>query len=365
MASCLLSLVFLLAISANGSFAFNLDSTKLGMATWSDARAVMEYQEFLASGKSEIEKRKDGPCAIVTTEEGETESEMAKAIFDMGMGDDIILISGQEAPPGLGNQAEYPIYITLPPTKLRDFLNDLPSSFKDRRDDFVFISGGLKYGNIEKVLKDTGYCRDAMTQFLATGFKTKPIIQDISTTLGSAENGEEKFAGECAACGKWAGAIEARLERNAIRCKAVFYREWRRMMWERNAYDAVFNLVGAVRVEPTTLLDVALYYDKEVSDMVWGISTELRGRKAITLTYGFEERMFAIGETTGSDKPCKLDDEMFPFMYEEFLGVPVINEYLSYSQDERWLLPNTTFLRQSGGGKPILIQGNLRADGAI
>lgn len=365
MTSCLLFFVFLLAVTANISFAFNIDSTQLGMATWSDARAVMEYQEFLASGKSEIEKRKDGPCVIVTTEEGETETEMAKSIFDMGMGDDIILFAGQEAPPQLGDQDEYPIYITLPPTKLRNFLKDLPASLKDRRDDFVFISGGIRYGNIEKVLKDTGYCRDAMTQFLATGFKTKPIIQDISTTLGNAENGEEKRAGECAACGKWAGAIEARLERNAIRCKTVFYREWRRMMWERNAYDAVFNLVGAVRVEPTTLLDVALYYEKEVSDMVWGISTNLRGMKAITLTYGFEERMFAIGEATGSDEPCILDDEMFPFMYEAFLGVPILNEYLSYSQDERGLLTNTSFLRQHGGGNSILIQGNLRADGAL
>jgi len=355
----------LLCVSTHSPFAFNLVSTQLGMATWSDSRAVMEYQDFLATGKSEIEKRKDGPCVIVTPEKGENENAMAKAIFDMGMGDDLIISSGQEVPPRIGDHDEYPIYISLSPTKLQSFLKNLPASLRNRRDDFVFISGGLHYGNIEKVLKDNGYCRDTMTQFLATGFKAKPIIKDISTTLGNAENGEEKRAGECAVCGKWSGAVEARLERNAIRCKAVFYREWRRLMWERNAYDAVFNLVGAVREEPITLLDVALYYEKEVSDILWGISTHLRGMKAITLTYGFEERMFAIGESSGSDEICVLNDDMFPFIYEEFLMVPLLNEYLSYAQDERGLLGNSSFMRQAGSGNPLLIQGNLRADGAI
>jgi len=39
-------------------------------------------------------------------------------------------------------------------------------------------------------------------------------------------------------------------------------------MWEQAIFDAVFNLVGAVRAEPTTIQDVANYYEAEVSDML-------------------------------------------------------------------------------------------------
>jgi hypothetical protein len=203
-------------------------ATELKMATWSDSRAVKEYQDFLASGKQEIEKTPDGPCVIVKSMNGDTE--LADAIFQMGMGDDVVLVKGQETPASVGGSALYPIYITIPPQELKDFLQNLPPSFQDRGDDFVFCSGGLKHGNIEQVLKDTGYCRDAQTQFLVSGFKTKPIISDISVKLGQSENGEEKYAGECAACGKWSGSVEGRLEKNAIRCRTFFYREWRRHM---------------------------------------------------------------------------------------------------------------------------------------
>jgi len=336
------------------------------MATWSDARAVLEYQEFLASGKPEIDKKKDGPCLIVAWE---GDMEMVNALVEMGMGDDVVITPGQEAPSSIGGEAEYPIYITLPPTRLKEFLkNELPLSFRDRTEDFVFLSGGMKYGNIEKVLKETGYCRDATTQFLVSGFQTRPRIQDISSTLGMAENGEEKFAGECAACGKWSGAVEGRLERYAIRCKTVFYREWRRLMWERNLFDAVFNLVGAVRrPEPLAIVEVALYHGNEVSDMAWAISSNLRGRKALTLTYGFEERAFGIGETTNADVKCVVNGDMFPYLYEEFLLVPGLNEYLAYAQDECGLLSDITFIRinKSSTTKSIFLEGNLRADGAI
>lgn len=203
-------------------------STRLNMATWSDSRAVREYQEFLASGRQDIEKRPDLPSAIVKTEGGD--SEMADAIFKMGFGDDIFLLPGQDAPVQIGGFTSYPIYITIPPQQLLHFLQNLPVSLEERRDDLVFISGGPKYGNIEKVLKDTGFCRDAMTQMLATGFKAKPYIQDISVKLGTSANGEEKIAGECMACGKWSGSVEERLGRNNIVCKTVFYREWRRLM---------------------------------------------------------------------------------------------------------------------------------------
>jgi hypothetical protein len=202
-------------------------STQLNMATWSDSRAVKEYQEFLASGRQDIEKTPDMPSVIIKSE---GESELADAIVQMGLGGDVVLLPGAEAPPDVAGNPSYPIYITVPPQQLREFLKNLPPTFQERTDDFIFVSGGPKYGNIEQILKDTGYCRDTMTQFLASGFKTKPIIEDTSSKMGMAANGDEKIAGECSACGKWSGSVEERLAKTNIRCKTVFYREWRRLM---------------------------------------------------------------------------------------------------------------------------------------
>jgi hypothetical protein len=131
------------------------------------------------------------------------------------------------------------------------------------------------------------------------------------------------------------------------------------------ASSLVFNLVGAVRTEPTKILDVALYYGEEVSDMVWQISGILRGMKALTLTYGFEERMFGIAEANGSEQPCAVIPEMFPYIYQEYTMAAMLNEYLCYAQDEIRLLDGVSFMRRAGDIKPIIRQGNMRADGVL
>jgi hypothetical protein len=337
----------------------------LSMATWSDSRAVREYQDFLASGQQEISMTPDRPSVIVRPAEGS--SELAEGLFAMGFGNDVVITPEQELP---YSEELYPIYITIPPTQLKQFLTTLPESFRERRDDFVFFSGGLTFGNIEKVLKDYGYCRDTMTQVLITGMKFSPRIDDISVNLGNDAQGEVKLAGECCACGKWQGSISQRLERNGVRCKTGFYREWRRSMWERSAYDAVFHVVGAVRAEPTSLKDVAIYYDAEASDMLWSISGMLRGSRAITITYGFEERLFGIAEASDPQEQCRLVDsqEMWPFLYEPFEDIPKFMEYMCYAQDECGLLPSVSFLRRNINAMekpPVIRPGNLRADGVV
>lgn len=337
--------------------------SRLHMATWSDNRAVQEYKDFLSSGKQEIEKTPDMPSVIIRPGEG-FDATLAEGVFNMGMQDDIIIVPHADLPPSIGNSERYPIYVALPPTLLREFIQNLPDSYKQRAEDFVFFSGGLQCGNIESVLKDYGYCRDAMTQVLISGVKFKPngVVEDSSVALGADAQGEQKWAGQCSACGKWSGSIQQRLERNAVRCKSVFYRDWRRDMWERNIYDSVFHLVGAVRAEPTNLQDVALYYENEVSDMAWSISGMLKGSRAITLPYGFEERMFGVGEMAAGE-PCVLIDEMFPFLYEPFMEIPKFLEYMCYAQDEMGKLPATTFLRRAPNkmDKPPIIRQIGRA----
>ena len=114
--------------------------------------------------------------------------------------------------------------------------------------------------------------------------------------------------------------------------------------------------------------DVALYYDEEVSDMLWGVSGMLRGSRAITLTYGFEERLFGVAEANGADQQCTLVDSMYPFLYQPFEMVPKIFNYLCYGQDECGLIPTVSLLRRNVGTleKPQIIRpGKLRADGVI
>lgn len=159
--------LFLLAALASTANAFSLSSHKthsrttttttttssLFMATWSDSKAVKDYQDFLSSGKQEIELTKDGPSVIVT--DG-YDLELANALAAMGNGDDLIVTPNQELPETMGGSTEYPVYVTLRPYQIDMFLENLPESYKMRPEDFVFFSGGLKYGNIEDVLKNRG-----------------------------------------------------------------------------------------------------------------------------------------------------------------------------------------------------------------
>ena len=132
-------------------------SPHLFMATWSDSKAVRDYQDFLNSGKQEIDVARDGPSVIIkpgTTQGGS--SELADALVAMGMGDDLVLTPEQELPDAMGGSSEYPVYVTLPPSQIEDFLINLKDSYRARPEDFVFFSGGLQYGNIEGVLQDRG-----------------------------------------------------------------------------------------------------------------------------------------------------------------------------------------------------------------
>jgi hypothetical protein len=152
---CAVTLLSCLSFSSSFSIAppKNGPLTTLN-AVWSDGKAVRDYQEFLASGKQEVELTADVPSVIIKSL---TESsELARGMINMGMGDDIVLTPDQELPDTVGGSSEYPIYVTVPPTQLADFLDNLSASYKDRVDDFVFFSGDLQYGNIEDLLKERG-----------------------------------------------------------------------------------------------------------------------------------------------------------------------------------------------------------------
>lgn len=348
------------------------------MATWSDSRAVKDYQDFLSSGQQQIDLLPDGPSVVLISPSESTAQSldelnpMARALLSTGTGEDVVVTPYQELPPSLGGRPDYPIYITLPPNEVLPFIQNLDDAYKERADDFCFFSGGLQHCNIEETLQEYGLCRDSMTQILMTGLAVDASgsVQDRAVRIGSDAIGEEKWAGEVAACGKWKGAIAERLNRNQIRCNVDFYRDWRRRMWERSVLDAVFHLVGAVRKdEATSLADVARYYEEEVSDIVWEVSGNLRGWKAMTLTYGFEERMFSVAETE-SNTQCVLVDELFAYIWgnKVFLESPTFLDYLWYAKTECGLLQSVDLPPRKEGEERtsgIFRKGNLRADGVI
>jgi hypothetical protein len=352
-------------------------TSALKMATWSDSRAVKDYQEFLNSGAREVELKEDGPSIVLISPseaglEFQQLNPIAQALLHMGRGDDIILTPYQELPATLGEgdsaTSEYPIYITLPPTEILPFIQNLDEAYSQRTEDFVFFSGGLQFGNIEEVLKEYGFCREDMTQVMISGMQVDENgITDKSVKLGVDAVGEEKIAGESSACGKWKGAIAKRLERNQMRCAVDFYRDWRRKMWERNLLDAIFNLVGSVREEPTTIQDVANYYEQEVSDMIWEITGSLRAWKAVTLLYGFEERLLGVAEA--NTQMCTLVEDRFPYIWgnQVILNSPKVLEYLHYAQSQRGLIPGIQLppMKDSSDLSNVMRQGNLRADGVI
>ena len=148
-------------------------------STWSNGQAVQGYQDFLSSGKQEIELTVDtGSVFIYGNPTYDPYNNIINAFLSMGrigQHEDVVLSSSvassqqqqqqgdndigsaiPELPETLNGQTEYPIYICIPPTQLGYFLDNLSPSFMNRIDDFVFFSGGFEFGNIEDVLKERG-----------------------------------------------------------------------------------------------------------------------------------------------------------------------------------------------------------------
>ena len=99
-----------------------------------------------------MQKEDDGPSVIVQSIDNI--SPLTDAINGLGTGDDIILTPNTKLPKELGGRTAYPIYITLPPFQLKDFIQNLDEEWKSRADDFVFFSGTKKCGVIEPILRE-------------------------------------------------------------------------------------------------------------------------------------------------------------------------------------------------------------------
>ena len=116
----------------------------------------LHRNEYLA-GKSELDKEDDGPSIIVRSSNPSSVTLLTDAIYSLGNGDDVIVTPNEALPDG-----RYPIYITVPPYELREFIQKLNDEWKARADDFVFFSGTKVCGVVEPILRDFGMCCRAL-----------------------------------------------------------------------------------------------------------------------------------------------------------------------------------------------------------
>jgi len=347
-------------------------------ATWSNGQSIQEYQDFLAGKNQGPSEDVDIPSVIMTND-ATNNNRYVSAIISLGGGEDAIISPNDDIPETFQGRESFPIYVILNPYELDAALRENIGKWMSKIDDFVFIT--WESNSIEGVLKQFSLPRDTTSQLLPTISLPDPpyIPQDMAISYDMDAYGEAKWAMESLACGKWKEVIAARLAQNSIHCGTVFYRDFRRSMWEKIIFYAVFNIIGAVRDEPTTFADVAMYYGDEVTEMAWQMSTMLRGSLAITLSYGFEERMFMFAEKCGGNMPCILNEENFQFcngviwdLSKKGLSMgfgdpaPLHTEYLIYAMREKGMLQGLELPYAPMEQKlSIMRKGNLRADGVV
>eukprot|EP00588_Corethron_pennatum_P008750 CAMPEP_0194272246 /NCGR_PEP_ID=MMETSP0169-20130528/5854_1 /TAXON_ID=218684 /ORGANISM="Corethron pennatum, Strain L29A3" /LENGTH=419 /DNA_ID=CAMNT_0039014857 /DNA_START=36 /DNA_END=1295 /DNA_ORIENTATION=- len=382
-------------------------------AAWSNGQAVREYQDFLMGKNQPTPLTEDIPSAIVIPADGVAGpvATMIESLRAPGAEIQDVIISTDGSPPDeIGGNAEYPIYVALTnPDELGAFLDMAKEEgpWRNRLSDMVFFSGGelprsaptlSGYpGCVEPYLRGANLARDGTTQVLlnfamprANANGRVPSPTDYATKLGPDAMGEEKWTGETAACGKWRQAAALRISCGGVRVRECFYRDWRRAMWERVLHDAVFGLVGSLREDRVSIKEVANYYGEEASDMLWEATSLLRGALAVTITYGFEERIFGLAEAMGESVECEINEELFRRCNGVFCnykladdtevarsglekGMRMHSEYIAFARTKRSLIG------EKMGGRVILnlgkeaedaanspmLQGNLRADGVI
>jgi len=341
--------------------------TKL-RAVWSNGQSIKEYQDFL-SGKGPPAEQDDGPSLIIAPRE---RSALVDTLVKLGGGEDSIIHPGDPLPSSVRGRDSFPVYVAVPASQLDSLLPHCES----KRDDLVFFTRG---DCLESVLKKHALLRDATTQILVS-FSTpggERFPSDLCVEYGTDARDEPKLAFPTATCGKWKDGVAKRIERGDIRVDRLFYRDWRRRQWEQIVFESCFQLVGAVREEPTTIQDVGRYYAEDVEEMAWQLMGMLRGSDAVSVMYGFEERMFAFAEARGEMR-CGL--ESFPFrngifLEKSFAGnkigfgdpAPLHTEYLGFAVNDKGLLPGVDIpdFATQDLKEGIMRKGNLRADGVI
>ncbi|GMI25601.1 hypothetical protein TrCOL_g9438 [Triparma columacea] len=302
------------------------------MNVWSNSQAVRDYEDFLANKPSAVDWTGDCPsCFIIPSSGFDNPSPcelLLSELADVSKGD-VVLEWSEGSPiaiPEEFSSSPAPIYVCLPSSSLSSFVNceyiqglrkQYPAS--PLLEDFVFVhyDGSIA----ETILRKNNLGGSEQTNLLLNcGFEKSSGRYDYKlieneVQLGVDAMGIKKVAGRSIACGKWAGSVKERIEDSVKRCCGVegegenwemidlgFYRDVRRMLFEYGILTSAVRLVGEVHTKTSgdrlTFNDVVMSYEGETIDLVRELSSCLRGGLAVTMMYGFEDRILALAESS-------------------------------------------------------------------
>jgi len=345
---------------------------------WSDNRATREYQSFLEGTLPPFTL--DIPSLFINSPAS------TPTLLHLQNPDDITVSITDEFPSTISGNDRFPIYVTLPPSELNNFLTTI-SLTPEQLEDLVFFSDSVI---IESILRVHGLIGTDQTQAVLGVTLSDTVRKRFSTTAVKLDDvdsmNEEKWAGGGSVCGKWAGSIIRRtyskldvtaefledeeLGDNKKPIRHNFYREWRRVMFERAIGSMAVDLVGASHVKSSggDSLDrksVTNNHADEIVDLARELAAGLRQTMSVSLLTNFEERVIetvsmsdGMSELINPDPTADINyDNKLGFFVEiqkKFLTIaseksdvagvmsiqifPLLCEYLGYLKGDEYLL---------------------------
>eukprot|EP00520_Triparma_pacifica_P015819 CAMPEP_0118653026 /NCGR_PEP_ID=MMETSP0785-20121206/11622_1 /TAXON_ID=91992 /ORGANISM="Bolidomonas pacifica, Strain CCMP 1866" /LENGTH=370 /DNA_ID=CAMNT_0006545563 /DNA_START=186 /DNA_END=1295 /DNA_ORIENTATION=- len=299
------------------------------MNVWSNSQAVKDYEDFLANKPSAMDWSSDCTSVFIVPSSGFDLSSpyecLLSTLADVDNGDIVLEWDDSSTFSIPDSSSSCPIYVCLPSSSLcsfveSDYVQNLrtitpPSPLLE---DFVFLNfdGSIS----ESILRKNNLGSSEQTNLLLNcGFEKSggrydyKLVQN-EVNLGVDAMGIKKVAGRSIACGKWAGSVKGRIEESVKGNCGIegegenwdlvdlgFYRDVRRILFEYGILTSAIRLVGEVHTktsgEALTFNDVVMSYEGEAIDLIRELSSCLRGGLAVTMMYGFEDRILALAES--------------------------------------------------------------------
>lgn len=332
-----------LRCGAASSWASRAPHSRLGpLNVWSNSQAIQDYQNLLSGNAPSVYSDRPSCFVIGTGPASTEEAKLGKWLMALNpRGDDVTvdalsvlpatMIFDQKDGPDKDELGSFPIYMCVGPDELEAAIDAIPPA---KRGDCVIVNDGF----IEPILEERAMSSQEQTQCVFyVSVNEYGVGFDQRVSLGDAQGGE--YAAETTVTGKWAGAVEERLTRHNFFARTMSYRDWRKVMLEKVAFYTVFPLVGALHPKedgsPSSLADVADYFDVEAADMV----CEMHPR-------GSHYEMLG-GYTGCPPRPAAALRRMFAYATSEHTHTPAVVDAWRWRNGVRYDLSQQALKRDS------------------
>jgi len=254
---------------------------------YSDSKPTIEYFDYLTNGE-EFEDLDDMESIIVGG------GRIGSLLYDRcGLEGDILLGRGDKIPEDFPG----PIYVATRNDDLADIIEGCPES---KRDDLIFLQNPM----IEPLLKryamaDTNTMVNVYFAVPTKGANPIDGITDVNPD------------GLTSVTGKWAKAVQQRLNRAELSCKLLHKRDCRRAMIEKHIWLSVFMVIGTaqghISGKPLTVGEVERYFFKEVEPMCRQLGFTSRTLLSAAPPEGLEDRLRAYSRAV-ADFPTAMKE---------------------------------------------------------